>query len=71
MITADHDVLRDEGEEYARKLADAGVPVTATRYPGTIHAFVVLNAVASDPSPRNAIAQAAAALRRTLAARPD
>jgi acetyl esterase len=70
VLTADHDVLRDEGEAYARKLADAGVRVTATRYPGTIHAFVVLNALAGDPSPRDAIADAASALRRALAVRP-
>jgi acetyl esterase len=67
VITADHDVLRDEGEAYAHKLAAAGVPVTATRYPGTIHAFVVLNAFTEDPSPRRAIAQAAASLRNALA----
>lgn len=35
-----------------------------------LHAFVVLNALAGDASPRNAIAEAAAALRRTLAAQP-
>jgi acetyl esterase len=72
VITADHDVLRDEGEAYARKLAAAGVPVTATRYPGTIHAFVVLNAFTEDPSPRRAIAQAALALRKAFAtSRPN
>ena len=66
VITADHDVLRDEGEAYARRLAAAGVPVTLARYPGTIHAFVVLDAIAADPSPRLAVAQAAAALKRSL-----
>ncbi len=66
VITADHDVLRDEGEAYARRLAAAGVRVTLSRYPGTIHASVVLNAVCQDPSPRGAIREAAAAVRAAL-----
>jgi len=66
VITADHDVLRDEGEAYAEKLSAAGVRVTFTRYPGTIHGFAVLNALAGDPSPQRAIAQVAAALRVAL-----
>jgi acetyl esterase len=58
VITGECDVLRDEGEAYARKLIEAGVPVTATRYPGIIHDFVMLNAVADTVAARGAIAQA-------------
>lgn len=39
VVTAEHDPLRDEGEELARRLARAGVEVTATRYLGQLHGF--------------------------------
>ena len=63
VITDENDVLRDEGEAYARKLSDAGVRVTSVRYNGTIHDFVMLNALADTPATRGAIAQAVGALR--------
>jgi acetyl esterase/lipase len=63
VITAEADVLRDEGEAYARKLMTAGVPVTATRYLGAIHDFVMLNSLATSPPTRAAIAQACGLLR--------
>jgi acetyl esterase len=66
IIVGEHDVLRDEGEEYARRLMAADVPVTAVRYLGMIHAFVNLGALAETPSARAALAQACAALREAF-----
>jgi acetyl esterase len=66
VVVDENDVLRDEGEDYARKLSDAGVRVTSIRYNGTIHDFVMLNALADTPATRGAIAQAVAALRGAL-----
>ena len=42
ILTAEHDVLRDEGEAYAQRLEQAGVPVNFKRYPGQTHAFFTL-----------------------------
>jgi acetyl esterase len=64
-INGENDVLRDEGKAYALKLLEAGVPVTAVRYP-TIHDFVMLNPIANDPSPRAAIEQASIMLKNAL-----
>jgi acetyl esterase len=66
VVVAESDVVRDEGEAYARRLSDAGVRVTCVRYNGTVHDFTVLNALADTPATRAAIAQAACALRATL-----
>lgn len=68
VITDENDVLRDEGEAYARKLQQAGVTVTSTRYNGTIHDFVMLNALAETPATRAAIDQATNFLRGIFAA---
>ena len=66
VITAEADVLRDEGEAYASKLRQAGVAVTATRYQGIIHDFLMLNALRDTNAANAAITQATAYLRDAL-----
>jgi acetyl esterase len=67
VINGEFDVLRDEGEAYAHKLIEAGVEVTAVRFHGTIHDFVLLNPIATTPATRGAIALACARLRQFFA----
>ncbi|MGW2863195.1 alpha/beta hydrolase [Streptomyces sp. NPDC001205] len=67
VITAEADVLRDEGEAYAAKLRAAGVPVTALRVLGTIHDFVMLNTLRDTQAASLAITTAVTALREALA----
>ncbi|OOZ80882.1 esterase [Bacillus cereus] len=64
IITAEADVLRDEGEAYANKLREAGVPVTAVRFQGIIHDFVMLNTLANTEAARGAINLATTWLRK-------
>ncbi|MEU1722122.1 alpha/beta hydrolase [Nonomuraea sp. NPDC005692] len=66
VITGEADVLRDEGEAYAAKLRAAGVPVTAVRYQGIIHDFVMLNALRGTYAAESAIELATGTLRRAL-----
>jgi len=69
LLVDENDVLRDEGEAYGRKLAQAGVRVTSVRYNGTIHDFMMLNAIAGTPAVRGAVGQACGYLRYIFAAR--
>lgn len=66
VITAENDPLRDEGENYARKLSEAGVKVTSTRYNGMIHDFVLLNGIKDIPGTQAALKQASEAIREAL-----
>jgi acetyl esterase len=66
VITGEADVLRDEGEAYASKLREAGVPVTAARYQGIVHDFVMLNSLRQTHAADAAIAQAIWFLRGAL-----
>jgi acetyl esterase len=66
VINGEADVLRDEGEAYAASLRAAGVPVTSVRYNGTIHDFVMLNALRDTKAAKAATAQGGEFLRAAL-----
>lgn len=66
VITAENDVVRDDAEAYAHNLMRAGVQVSATRYLGTIHDFVVLDGLADTSLTDAALMQACNTLKTSL-----
>ncbi|GLZ48378.1 esterase [Actinomycetospora sp. NBRC 106375] len=67
VITAEADVLRDEGERYADRLRAAGVAASASRYAGTVHDFASLRPLEGIPATRAAVAEGGAFLSAALA----
>jgi acetyl esterase/lipase len=66
LIVDENDVLRDEGEAYARRLTQAGVRTTSIRYNGILHDFMMLNPVRGTAAATGAIEQAIQVLRKAL-----
>jgi acetyl esterase len=66
VAVAGFDPLRDEGEAYARRMAEAGVPVALRRHDGLIHAFV--NSTGVGRTGREAMLEACGAVRMGLGA---
>lgn len=66
VITDEADVLRDEGEQYANKLREAGVDVTSVRVAGMVHDFLLLDSLRDTRAANVARALAVEALRKAL-----
>lgn len=65
VITGEFDVFRDEGEAYANRLKDAGVPVICSRYNGMVHDFMGIGLDLFDRA-RDAVAEVASELRKVF-----
>ena len=70
VIVDENDVLRDEGEAYAHRLIEAGVPTTIVRYDAILHDFMMLNPIRETQATTAAVEQAIAVLRKALLASP-
>jgi acetyl esterase len=68
ILTAEHDVLRDQGEQYAAGLLEAGVPVRHRRFAGQMHGFFTMAGVL--PGADEALDYVAAAIAEELAGEP-
>jgi acetyl esterase len=66
VINGEAEVLRDEGEAYARKLREAGIDVQATRHGGMIHDFMMLDATRATHGAQSATAEAINLIREHL-----
>lgn len=69
VVVDENDVLRDEGEAYARRLLEAGVRVTSLRYNHVLHDFMMLNPIRPTAAASGAVAQAIDTLRTALGTR--
>ena len=66
VIVDENDILRDQGEAYAAKLRDADVPTACVRFNGTMHDFMMLNALRDTETARAAMNLAASTFRRAF-----
>ncbi|MFG3009653.1 alpha/beta hydrolase [Streptomyces cinerochromogenes] len=66
VVTAEADVVRDEGEAYAARLREADVPVISLRYHGTIHGFVLFDGLRGTDASRAARIQVTDTLHTAL-----
>ncbi len=69
VLNGEADVLRDEGEAYARRLREAGVPVTAVRFQGMIHDFMMVDSMRDTHANRAALVLAGDFLSDVLGTR--
>jgi acetyl esterase len=66
VIVDENDILRDQGEAYAARLREADVPTACVRFNGTMHDFMMLNALRDTESTRGAMDLAASVFRRAF-----
>jgi len=71
VITAECDILRDEGEAYASRLRQAGVPTALWRSSGTVHSFLLVNELSNSEPAKLAIKKLAEQLRDAFVLKDD